>query len=101
MPPATAPIGADGAAGDDAAAATVVDVTWIPVDHLDDPAVAEAMVTAPLRAHDAKSLMRSLLAAGIDSRGLRLDTAIAAYLARPGRRPATTCATSSSGSRRS
>ncbi|CAN5717887.1 DNA polymerase I [soil metagenome] len=76
-------VGADGAAGDDVAHATVVDVTWIPVDHLNDPAVGEAMVTAPMRAHDAKSLMRSLLAAGIDSRGLRLDTAIAAYLVDP------------------
>jgi len=35
--------------------------------------------------HDAKPLMRSLLATGADLRGLVLDTQIAAYLADPAR----------------
>ena len=35
------------------------------------------------RGHDTKSLMRSLLAQGIEPVGLELDTAIAAYLLRP------------------
>ena len=37
----------------------------------------------PMVAHDAKPLMRSLLAHGIDIASLRLDTAIAAYLVNP------------------
>jgi DNA polymerase-1 len=39
--------------------------------------------SAALVGHDAKSLMRSLLDMGIDLKGLRLDTAIAAYLIDP------------------
>jgi DNA polymerase I len=60
-------------------------VTWIPADHLDDPAVADALGAAAVRAHDAKALMRVLLAhePPIDLAGLALDTAIAAYLLDP------------------
>ena len=60
-------------------------VTWIPADHLDDDAVATALGAAAVRAHDAKALMRWLLAhePAIDLAGLALDTAIAAYLLDP------------------
>jgi DNA polymerase I len=60
-------------------------VTWIPADHLDDADVAAALSAAAVRAHDAKALMRSLLAhePPIDLHGLALDTAIAAYLLDP------------------
>jgi DNA polymerase-1 len=60
-------------------------VTWIPAGHLADTAVAAALSTAAVRAHDAKALMRSLLALTppIDLAGLSLDTAIAAYLIDP------------------
>ena len=42
-----------------------------------------ALSTTPLRGHDTKSLMRSLLTAGVDLTNLQLDTAIAAYLLDP------------------
>ena len=58
-------------------------VTWIPADHLDDTGVAEALASSAFDAHDAKPLLRSLLARGIDAHGLTLDTAIAAYLLDP------------------
>ena len=58
-------------------------VTWIPVDHLDDAAVAKGLTTSGIRGHNVKALMRALLAQGIDLTGLRLDTAIAAYLVDP------------------
>ena len=60
-------------------------VTWIPADHLADAAVAAALSTVAVRAHDAKPLMRALLAhePPIDLAGLELDTAIAAYLLDP------------------
>ena len=38
-------------------------------------------------AHDAKELMRSLLPLGVDITGLVIDTAVAAYLLDPSRRP--------------
>src|SRR5215217_6472354 len=55
-------------------------VTWIPAHHLDDADVAAVLATAPVRAHDAKALMRTLLARdpAIALEGLALDTAIAA-----------------------
>ncbi len=59
------------------------DVLWIPAAHLGDAAVAAALGTVRFRGHDTKSLMRSLLAQGIELLGLELDTAIAAYLLRP------------------
>ena len=58
-------------------------VLWLPADHLDDPAVAEALGSKQVRGHDVKPLMRSLLRGGIDLDGLQLDTAIAAYLLKP------------------
>jgi DNA polymerase-1 len=65
--------------------ATTAAVTWIPAEHLDDDAVAAALSAATVRAHDAKPLMRWLLASDpvVDLRGLALDTAIAAYLLDP------------------
>ena len=59
------------------------DVLWIPAEHLADAAVASALGTVRFRGHDTKSLMRSLLAQGIEVVGLELDTAIAAYLLSP------------------
>ena len=56
---------------------------WIPAEHLTDDEVAAALRTVRFRGHDTKSLMRSLLAQGIEPVGLELDTAIAAYLLRP------------------
>ena len=59
------------------------DVVWIPAAHLADEAVATALSAVRFHGHDTKSLMRSLLAQGIEVGGLELDTAIAAYLLRP------------------
>jgi DNA polymerase-1 len=64
----------------DAAAAGVL---WIPGEHLENATVVESLRGVRFRAHDAKSLMRSLLDQGIELLGLELDTAIAAYLLRP------------------
>ena len=58
-------------------------VLWIPAAHLDEPAVAAALAAKRFRAHDAKTLMRSLFGQGIELTGLDLDTAIAAYLLKP------------------
>lgn len=59
-------------------------VAWIPGALLRDDAIAEALGGhAHLRGHNVKPLMRSLLEADVDLRGLRLDTAIAAYLIDP------------------
>ena len=58
-------------------------VAWIPSDHLDDRAVAEALSTARTRGHDVKALMRGLFRRGLDLGGLELDTAIGAYLLDP------------------
>jgi DNA polymerase-1 len=58
-------------------------VLWIPADQLADHAVAAALASTPLRGHDVKALMRSLLAAGLAIERLELDTAIAAYLLKP------------------
>ena len=60
------------------------DVTWIPAAHLDDRDVAAALSDGrPLRVHDAKPLLRSLLARGLAVRSLTFDTAIASYLLDP------------------
>jgi len=62
---------------------------WIPGDLLGDGALREVLAGllregAPaLVVHDARDLMRSLLAIGIDVRSLSMDTAIAAYLLDP------------------
>ena len=45
--------------------------------------MVDALQTTPVRGHDVKSLMRSLLTRGIDLTSLQLDTAIAAYLLDP------------------
>jgi DNA polymerase-1 len=59
-------------------------VVWIPAEHLEAQAVRAVFGgDRPLRAHNAKALMRSLLDLGVDVRSLRLDTAIAAYLLDP------------------
>jgi len=61
------------------------DVAWIPAEHLGDVSVRAALgASGPLRAHDAKPLLRSLLALGLDLESLAFDTAIAAYLLDPG-----------------
>ncbi len=56
-------------------------VAWCDVSLLHDPKIIAALsaVTGVVM-HDAKPLMRSLLAMDIDLQGLELDTAIAAYL---------------------
>jgi DNA polymerase-1 len=64
--------------------AVTADVAWVPAAHLDDAAVCAALFGGrPVRAHNAKALMRSLLALGLDLTTLALDTAIAAYLLDP------------------
>lgn len=64
--------------------ATTADVLWLPAAMLSDPSVRSALTSGiPVRAHDAKPIMRSLLALGIDLASLSLDTAIAAYLIDP------------------
>ncbi|MCY3662287.1 MAG: DNA polymerase I [bacterium] len=76
-----------GEAEDDAGAAR--SAVWIPGDLLDDGALRQALgglfgEGGPgLVAHDARDLMRGLLAIGIDVRSLSMDTAIAAYLLDP------------------
>ncbi|MFM8553852.1 MAG: DNA polymerase I, partial [Acidimicrobiales bacterium] len=61
-------------------------VAWVPVEGVVRGAVGAALAShAALVMHDAKPLMRSLLAEGIDLRGLVLDTQIAAYLVDPAR----------------
>jgi len=72
--------------GDAGAARSAV---WIPGDLLDGGALREVLdglfgEGGPgLVAHDARDLMRGLLAIGIDVRSLSMDTAIAAYLLDP------------------
>ena len=59
------------------------EVAWLDHRALAEGHVREWLSSAALVGHDAKSLMRSLLDMGIDLKGLRLDTAIAAYLIDP------------------
>ena len=56
---------------------------WIPVALLRDSRISAALSHCKFRAHDAKAMLRSLLAIGIDMQGLEFDTAIAAYLIDP------------------
>ena len=59
-------------------------VAWLPGELMRDDAVADALGGhVHVRGHNVKPLMRSLLEADIDVGGLRLDTAIAAYLIDP------------------
>jgi DNA polymerase-1 len=59
------------------------DVAWFDDAELGDAGLRSVLKSTPFRAHDAKSLMRSLLTLGVDMKGLILDTAIAAYLIDP------------------
>ncbi len=60
------------------------EVAWVPGELLDDRSVGDSIAAHPhVRGHDLKDVMRSLLAGGVDLRGLQLDTAIAAYLIDP------------------
>ncbi|MGI9644242.1 MAG: DNA polymerase I, partial [Ilumatobacteraceae bacterium] len=59
-------------------------VAWMAGALLRDDAVAAALAAHEhVRGHDFKPLMRSLLEADVDLRGLQLDVAIAAYLIDP------------------
>jgi len=59
------------------------DVAWFDTEGLDDAEVRKLLAERPLRTHDAKPLLRALLALDIDVHHLELDTAIAAYLIDP------------------
>jgi DNA polymerase-1 len=60
------------------------DVVWLPSVLAHDPLVLAAVAAHPaVRSHNAKALMRWLLGQGHAMAGLRLDTAIAAYLIDP------------------
>ena len=62
------------------------EVTWIPAEVLDQVAGALEPVLAgspSVVAHDAKPVLRSLLALGVDVTTLALDTKLAAYLLDP------------------
>jgi DNA polymerase I len=68
------------------------DVSWVPAATLDDDAVRSALRALvalpddggrPIATHEAKAVMRSLLALDVDVRRLALDTAISAYLLDP------------------
>ncbi len=64
--------------------ASAAESMWIPAEHIDDAAFAEALIAHDaIRGHNVKALMRWLLARDHDLRGLVLDTAIAAYLIDP------------------
>ena len=58
-------------------------VAYVPADVLLQQEVSSFVSSAHIIAHDAKPLMRSLLAQGLDLHELGLDTAIAAYLVDP------------------
>ena len=59
-------------------------VAWLPVDLVADPLILAALADGrPLRAHQAKALLRALAALGGGVPALALDTAIAAYLLDP------------------
>ncbi|MBI4935194.1 MAG: DNA polymerase I, partial [Actinobacteria bacterium] len=60
------------------------EVAWFPASVARDPRVVAAVAEhGGLRSHNAKALMRWLLGQGSPVPGLRLDTAIAAYLIDP------------------
>ena len=64
--------------------ADAAEVAWVPATVVHDRAVLDALgAHRGLRGHNAKALMRWLLGQGGDVPGLRLDTAIAAYLIDP------------------
>jgi DNA polymerase-1 len=60
------------------------EVAWLAGDLLDDASVRAALTDGrPVRAHQAKELLRGLAGRGIDLLSLQLDTAIGAYLIDP------------------
>jgi DNA polymerase I len=60
------------------------EVAWIPAELCADEGVRKELAAhESVRSHNIKPLMRSLLSMGVDVCGLRLDTAIAAYLIDP------------------
>ena len=62
----------------------LAEVVWIPASMLGDASLVAALDDGrPVRSHDAKPLMRSLLDLGVDLHHLTLDTVIAAYLLDP------------------
>ncbi len=58
-------------------------VDWVPIEHLDQTAPIFAADGPGVVAHHAKPLLRALLSRGVEIDGLRLDTALAAYLLDP------------------
>ena len=63
---------------------TSADVAWLAATVAHEPSVLAAVGAHPaVRSHNAKALMRWLLGRGVALQGLRLDTAIAAYLIDP------------------
>ncbi len=59
-------------------------VAWLPIDLVADPLVLAALADGrPVRAHQAKALLRALAALGGGVPALAMDTAIAAYLLDP------------------
>ncbi len=59
---------------------------FVPAAALDHLAAALADPAVPKAAHDAKPLLRALLDAGLDARGLAFDSALAAYVVNPAER---------------
>src|SRR5918994_1057539 len=60
------------------------EVAWLPAQLLADEAVSAVIAGhANVRGHNMKAIIRSLLERDVDMSGLRLDTAIAAYLIDP------------------
>ena len=59
------------------------DVVWLDTATVNDASVRAALAAVPMRAHNAKPLMRWILGQGSEPSPLRLDTVIAAYLLDP------------------
>src|SRR5262249_11292565 len=60
------------------------EVAWLPSDFVADATIRAALTDGrPIRAHQAKALLRGLDALGTDVGTLAMDTAIAAYLLDP------------------
>ena len=59
------------------------EATFVPFDRLGDLASALADPDTPKALHDAKPLVRALLEADLDLKGLAFDTALAAYVVNP------------------
>ncbi len=59
---------------------------FVPADALGHLAAALADPAVPKAGHDAKPLLRALLDAGLDVRGLAFDSALAAYVVNPAER---------------